>query len=372
MAYKSNSELNGSSAKGGDPKKKLPGTATVPMDGLRELPTIPEKTPAAVIAPETIGAVTRAVGNTASRTGGGNSGAAGGSAAYSDSQAGRAPAEPLRFEAPERDQEAQQRYDEALGALQALQGKAPQYDSRYDEQIRSLYEQITGRAPFRYDSATDPLYQQYVQDYTTQGRMAMRDTMGRAAALTGGYGSSYAQSVGQQQYDAYLQRLADILPETYGMALDAYKAAGNELQQRFDTTAALEKSDYARYLDELEQYNLSLDRAQEDADRARREMLGDEDRAYARAEDNYERRAAQQQNAYTRLLKLIAAGYAPSEQELALAGLSSAQGAALVAAAGSATSRSGGSSGSGSSSARKKKTAAKGDLSKSSGSVKGR
>lgn len=161
----------------------------------------------------------------------------------------------------------------------------------------------------------------------------MRDTMGRATALTGGYGSSYAQSVGQQQYDAYLQRLADILPDTYGMALDAYKAEGDELQRRLDTTAALEKSDYGRYLDELGQYNRSLDRAQEDADRARSEMLYDEDRAYSRAEDDYARRLAAQKDAYARLLKLIDAGYRPSAQELALAGLSSAQGAALMAQA---------------------------------------
>jgi hypothetical protein len=30
--------------------------------------------------------------------------------------------------------------------------------------------------------------------------MAMMDTMGKAAGLTGGYGSPYAQQVGQQAY----------------------------------------------------------------------------------------------------------------------------------------------------------------------------
>ena len=46
----------------------------------------------------------------------------------------------------------------------------------------------------------------------------MKDTMGQAAALTGGYGSSYAESSAQQQYDAYLQQLGDIVPELAGKA----------------------------------------------------------------------------------------------------------------------------------------------------------
>ena len=39
------------------------------------------------------------------------------------------------------------------------------------------------------------------------GRLAMMDSMGRAAALTGGYGSSYAQSAGQQAYQKQMDSL---------------------------------------------------------------------------------------------------------------------------------------------------------------------
>lgn len=342
MAYEYDSTLMGGEKKSqtNKQKKKTPAqSTTVPMDTLTKLPPLPEKQPATIIHPS----AAAAPGGIGKDSAAGAAGRRGSAPLYTGGEDGAqstaappaesAPAERLDFLPPQRDAEAQRRYDEARETLAVLQGKAPEYDSRYDAQIQSLYEQITGRAPFRYDSATDPLYQQYVQDYTGRGALAMRDTMGRAAALTGGYGSSYAQSVGQQQYDAYLQRLADILPDTYGMALDAYKAEGDELQRRLDTTAALEKSDYGRYLDELGQYNRSLDRAQEDADRARSEMLYDEDRAYSRAEDDYARRLAAQKDAYARLLKLIDAGYRPSAQELALAGLSSAQGAALMAQA---------------------------------------
>ena len=130
--------------------------------------------------------------------------------------------------------------------------------------------------------------------------MAMRDTMGQAAALTGGYGSSYSQSVGQQQYDAYLQRLADVLPETYGMALDAWQAEGQDLQRRYSAAAALEQSDYERYLDELGQYNRAVSLAREDAESAYERMIYGEEKAYGRAVDDYERRLAADERAYRR------------------------------------------------------------------------
>lgn len=216
-------------------------------------------------------------------------------------------------------------YQNAMSALEAMKGKAPVYGSQYDAQIKKLYEQIMGRGPFKYDQKTDPLYQQYVQDYTTQGKMAMRDTMGQAAALTGGYGSSYGQAVGQQQYDQYLQRMADILPQTYGMALDAYNAEGNRLNQNLETTTNLERSDYDKYLDTLNQYNIDVNRAQNDVDTWYDRMVAQEKLNYSRQLDQYD----MQKDQYNRLMQLISMGYTPSKEEYNAAGLSEAQGEAL-------------------------------------------
>lgn len=216
-------------------------------------------------------------------------------------------------------------YQNAMSALEAMKGKAPVYGSQYDAQIKNLYEQIMGRGPFKYDQKTDPLYQQYVQDYTTQGKMAMRDTMGQAAALTGGYGSSYGQTVGQQQYDQYLQRMADILPQTYGMALDAYNAEGNRLNQNLETTTNLERSDYDKYLDTLNQYNIDVNRAQNDVDTWYDRMVAQEKLNYSRQLDQYD----MQKDAYNRLMQLMSMGYTPTKAEYNAAGLSEAQGEAL-------------------------------------------
>ena len=203
----------------------------------------------------------------------------------------------LSFHMPGEDPDAKLRYESALAELEALRDAAPRYDSRYDEQIRSLYDQLTSRGSFRYDSAADPLYQQYRQSYVQLGQNAMRDTMGQASGLTGGYGSSYAQSVGQQQYDAYLRRLADVLPETYGMALQSWQAEGQDLQRRYSAAAALEQSDYERYLDELAQYNRSLDRARSDLDTAYERQFAEDERAYRRAVDDYNRRLDEDERA---------------------------------------------------------------------------
>ena len=315
--------------------------ATVPEDRVEILRHLPQEKPATIVPPPANGGTVTAP----------TAAAAGRPYAPAEEEerptpAAAAPsvspakAAEIPFTAPEADPAAALRYRNALEALERKTGEAPRYESRYDEEIRRLYEQLTGRRPFRYDSATDPLYQQYAQGYIEQGAQAMRDTMGRAAALTGGYGSSYAQSVGQQQYDAYLRRLADVLPETYGMALDAYRAEGDELQRRYELAAGLERSDYERYLDSLGQYNREVAQARDDVTDALEQMRYGEETAYRRATDEYERRVAadkleysRRQDAYERLVRLLAAGYTPSAEEYAEAGMSPAQGAALLAPA---------------------------------------
>ena len=61
----------------------------------------------------------------------------------------------------------------------------------------------------------------------------MQDTMGQAAALTGGYGSSYAQTAGQQTYQNYMQQLQEQLPELYNMELQRYNQEGENLSNQF-------------------------------------------------------------------------------------------------------------------------------------------
>ena len=132
---------------------------------------------------------------------------------------------------------------------QHLAQKPGEYQSAWQTQLNDAINKIMNREKFSYDLNGDALYQQYKDMYTTQGKMAMMDTMGQAAAATGGYGNSYAQSVGQQTYQGYLQQLNDKVPELYSLAYDRYNQEGQDLLNQYGLLSSQEEKDYGRYRD---------------------------------------------------------------------------------------------------------------------------
>lgn len=141
----------------------------------------------------------------------------------------------------------------AQGAKDALDAhnanKPGEYQSQWQSQLDELMNSIMNRDKFSYDLNGDALYQQYKDQYVQQGKLAMADTMGQAAAMTGGYGSSYAQSVGQQAYQGQLDNLNDIVPQLYQMALDRYNQEGQDLYNQYGLVMDRENTDYGRYRD---------------------------------------------------------------------------------------------------------------------------
>lgn len=121
--------------------------------------------------------------------------------------------------------------------------------------MNQVLSDIKNRKEFSYNLDEDALYQQYKDKYIKQGKMAMEDTIGQASAMTGGYGNSYAQSVGNQAYNAQLENLNDIVPELYQMAYDRYN---NETQDLYNQYGLL-LEDYAReYGEHSDEYNKLL------------------------------------------------------------------------------------------------------------------
>lgn len=133
------------------------------------------------------------------------------------------------------------------------------YQSQWQTQLNDTLNKILNREKFSYDLNGDALYQQYKDQYVTQGKQAMMDTMGQAAALTGGYGNSYAQTVGQQTYQGYLQQLNDRVPELYQLALDQYNREGDNLLNQYGLMADQENQAYSRYRDQVSDYNTERD-----------------------------------------------------------------------------------------------------------------
>ena len=142
---------------------------------------------------------------------------------------------------------------DALNAHNA--NKPGEYQSQWQSQLDGLMNQIMNREKFSYDLNGDALYQQYKDKYVQQGKLAMADTMGQAAAMTGGYGSSYAQSVGQQAYQGQLDNLNDVVPELYAMALDKYNREGQDLYNQYGMVMDRENTDYGRYRDTVSDWN---------------------------------------------------------------------------------------------------------------------
>lgn len=199
-------------------------------------------------------------------------------------------------------------YTDTMEALKQAESTLPEFSSSYDDEIKELYGKIINRREFSYSPNDDPVYGSYRDRYIRDGRLAMRDTMGKAAALTGGYASSYGQAVGQQQYEAYLQKLNDVLPELYEDAYGRYKDEGNALMKQYEMTVDAAKDEYDRHRDNVSDAKYGL------------EMTNKLN------QQSYER----VQEAYSRLYQMISkTGYEASDEELEAAGMSREQAEAL-------------------------------------------
>lgn len=142
--------------------------------------------------------------------------------------------------------------------LQEAEANKPDaFQSKYEEQISSILDGILNTKEFSYgaeDLANDSLYQMYRDNYTRQGNLAMRDAMGNAAALTGGYGSTYASAAGQQAYDNYLSQLNDVALEMADRAYQQYLNAQAEKYNQLGAVTGLDNTDYSRYRDTVSDY----------------------------------------------------------------------------------------------------------------------
>lgn len=158
---------------------------------------------------------------------------------------------------------------QAQAYLNQVQSRRPgEYQSQWDGELTELYNRIANRKPFSYDIGTDPVYQQYREQYQRQGRLAMQDTMGQAAALTGGYGSTYGEQVGQQAYNAYLQNLNDVVPDLYNAAYNRYRDEGTDLYNQYGLLSDRENQAYSRYRDAVNDYYADLSDARSAYDSA--------------------------------------------------------------------------------------------------------
>lgn len=178
--------------------------------------------------------------------------------------------------------------NDVTGVKQQASTNTSSYASGFQEQLDDVMNRILNREKFSYDVNADALYNQYKDQYTNLGKQAMRDTMGQAAALTGGYGNTYALNAGQQAYNGYLSQLTDKIPELYNLAYTQYQNEGDNLKDAYSILNSREQQDYDRYQDKISQAN----------------NLSDDQRSLAQTQVNY----------------LLQMGITPNDDLLAAAG----------------------------------------------------
>ena len=115
------------------------------------------------------------------------------------------------------------------------------YSSQYAGQIDAALNNVTN---FKYEPLQDASYKALAKVYTANGDRAAKSSMADAAALNGGYGTSYAVSAAQQMRNQYNSELASRIPE---LEQNAYN-------RNLNTLSALRDADdtaYGRYRDSV-------------------------------------------------------------------------------------------------------------------------
>lgn len=130
------------------------------------------------------------------------------------------------------------------------------FQSRYAPQIDNILNGILQQKSFdvNTDKNYERLYNAMKESYLNAGNKAMRDNVGAASALTGGYGSSYAQAAGAQAYDNYLQGLN---AQNVNLANIAYRMYQDDQANKYNQLRALQgldDNDYGRHRDSVADY----------------------------------------------------------------------------------------------------------------------
>ena len=148
---------------------------------------------------------------------------------------------------------AYQQSQPAQQAEQVIQQNQAQnqqgYTSKYGPQMESIMQQIQNPGQFKYDFNGDELFKYYADLYTQKGKQASMDAMGQAAALTGGYGNSYAQQAGNQAYDQYLLSLYDKGMDMRDRAYQQHQDQQADLYNQYNMLANADSADYSKYAD---------------------------------------------------------------------------------------------------------------------------
>lgn len=168
--------------------------------------------------------------------------------------------------------------NEALAALQQQMSAVPEAD---DSALRAATAQAQKamRTPFQYNYANDPSYKALYQAAVANGQKAMKDTMGKLSAFTGGYANSYMQTAGQGAYNEYMTRLNEQIPTLENAAYQRYRQGIDDEIKNIELEKLLYGNDVDRRNAKLSslqnQYNNLYKMVGDDTDAYNKALAGD-------------------------------------------------------------------------------------------------
>lgn len=233
----------------------------------------------------------------------------------------------------------------------AIEKQPADFKSKWSGQIEAIMDKIINRDKFSYDFSTDPTYNLYKDIYQRQGRMAMMDTIGQSSALTGGYGNTWAQSAGQQAYNASLENLNRVIPELQQQAFNQYTAEGQQMRDAYGMMGD-------QRAQEMSEYQQAYNRWAADRDFAQSAYMNERNLDYDQygnqlsylqniASQEHAQYNTDRQYAYSLAMQMIQNKNMPSADVLARAGLTKADAEKLMKRSGGGSSRSSGGGGGG-------------------------
>ncbi len=228
------------------------------------------------------------------------------------------------------------------------------FENPYQQQTDKVLSEYLGRGPFSYDLDSDPIWQQYQKTYLREGQRAREDTLGDYAAATGGQSSTAAVYAASQAQDYYNAKMADKVPELYGLAYDMWLNEGQQYASQLNTLRGLgsdalnawdanrgllhdqlagvqelSRSMYDRaYKNWAADYQVNRDSLMDTRYREETDYLRARDAdetAYLRAQDEAQSAASTQQQALKQALEWLKMGVNPSDDVTNAAGLTSGE-----------------------------------------------
>lgn len=125
------------------------------------------------------------------------------------------------------------------------------FQSQFQPKINELMDKLSNRKSFSYDVGNDAYYNQLKDKAMATGKLNMQNAMGQAAANTGGFGNSYAQTVGQQVYNQSITDLQSRIPELMQLAYNNYQNEGADMYNRLNMYQTQDSTDYGRHRDNV-------------------------------------------------------------------------------------------------------------------------